>query len=243
MSRPSTKINVVPEAILDVASKLFIQHGYGGTSMQDIAHELGITRTALYYYFKNKEEILVRLTEGLTIFAGQLASQVLEKEADPTEALQGLILQHAKLILLHPLQFRVVEQAEVSLPEKQRKVAESARRALLDNFTEVIRRGVASGQFRAVDPKVSAFAVIGMCNWTAWWYRADGSRSADDIAHILTDFALRALERAGTKRVRKPGIDESLRMLQEDLSHLTQIISDKEEAPRPRRASPAKARK
>lgn len=192
--------------------------------MQDIAQELGIARSALYYYFKNKEEILVSLTEGLTIVAKQLASQVVEKGKEPEEALRELVHQHAKLILLHPVQFRVVGQAEVSLPEHQRKVAESARRILLEKFTEVIQRGIECGRFRMIDSKVAAFAIIGMCNWTAWWFKEGGAKSAEQIAEILADFSLHALERGEVKKDRKLGLDESFRMFEESYSHLKEAI-------------------
>ena len=90
MARKTAKINVVPQAILETASNLFIRRGYEGTTMQDIALELGISRSALYYYFKNKEEILASLTEGLTIAAQQLASQVVEQGKAPEEALREI---------------------------------------------------------------------------------------------------------------------------------------------------------
>ena len=60
--KPTIKGEVLRKAILDAASKLFIERGLGGTSMQDIAEALGLTRTAVYYYYRNKEAIL----EGLT---------------------------------------------------------------------------------------------------------------------------------------------------------------------------------
>lgn len=224
MARKTSKINVVPQAILEAASNLFIKRGYEGTTMQDIAQELGISRSALYYYYKNKEEILVSLTEGLTIAAQQLASQVVEQGKPPEDALRELVHQHAKLILYRPIQFRVVEQAEVSLPEQQRKIAESARRVLLDRFTDVIQRGIEVGRFRLVNARVAAFAIIGMCNWTAWWFKADGAKTAEEIAEMLADFSLHALERGEVKKLRKAGVDETLRILEENLSQLREVI-------------------
>lgn len=224
MARKTFKINVVPQAILEAASNLFIKRGYEGTTMQDIAQELGISRSALYYYFKNKEEILASLTEGLTVAAQQLASLVVEKERAPEEALRELVQQHAKLILYRPVQFRVVEQAEGSLPEAQQKIAESARRILLQKFTEVIQRGIETGRFRLVNAKVAAFSIIGMCNWTAWWFKADGAKTAEEIADMLADFSLHALERGEIKKVGKMGVDETLRILEENLSQLKEVI-------------------
>jgi len=224
MARKSSKINVVPQAILEAASNLFIKRGYEGTTMQDIAQELGVSRSALYYYFKNKEEILVSLTEGLTIAAQQLASQVVEKGKPPEEALRELIHQHAKLILYRPVQFRVVDQAEGSLPDEQRKIAETARRVLLQRFIEVVQRGIEIGCFRQVNARVAAFSIIGMCNWTAWWFKADGAKSAEEIAEMMADFSLHALEREEAKKDRKAGVGETLRILEENVSQLKELI-------------------
>ncbi|MDX3895868.1 TetR/AcrR family transcriptional regulator [Pusillimonas sp.] len=224
MARKISKTNVVPQAILEAASNLFIKLGYEGTTMQDIAKELDISRSALYYYYKNKEEILVSLTEGLTLAAEQLASQVVEKGKAPEEALREIVYQHAKLILYRPVQFRVVDQAMGSLPEKQRKIAETARRVVLQRFTEVIQRGIDEGRFRLVSARVAAFSIIGMCNWTAWWFKTAGAKSAEEVAEMIADFSLHALERVEVKKQGKASVDETLRILQENLSQLKEVI-------------------
>jgi AcrR family transcriptional regulator len=220
MARTATKTNLVPQAILDAASQLFLQQGFGGTTMQDIAAELGVTRTAVYYYYKNKEEILTSLTEGVTLFANQLASQLVGQMSDPVAALRGLTVQHAKLILSHPAQFRVVEHSENFLLPAQRKIAETARRTLFENFSTVIDRGVNSGHFRLVDPSIAAFSIIGMCNWSAWWFNRAGRKSIDDVAESIADLALHAVQREEAPRSRGRDVDESLRVLQEELDFL-----------------------
>src|SRR5579871_5338427 len=49
------------ERILDVALELFIQQGFDGTSLREIAEQLGVTKAALYYHFESKEDILMAL--------------------------------------------------------------------------------------------------------------------------------------------------------------------------------------
>jgi len=227
MAAPKTKGSILPESILDAATRLFIERGLDGTSMYDIAAELGVTRTAVYYYFKNKEAILAALTDSVTRQAGQIATQFAQyKEVDPVDALRGLVMQHARLILTHPLQFRVVERNEHHLSPKRRESARASRRAVLDNFAEVIRRGVDSGAFRLVDPKVAAFAMIGMCNWTAWWYDPSGARSQDEICVMLADVAVNGLRQGGSRGPRNAGVGESLRLLRKELAYLEQRIED-----------------
>ena len=107
--------------ILNAASLLFIEKGFGGTNINDIADAVGVSRTALYYYFRSKEEMLQALTQEVTEKAGLLAESISSRDALPAQdALRQLILQHAGLILAHPLQFRVVERSESSLPAPHR---------------------------------------------------------------------------------------------------------------------------
>ncbi len=224
MARTATKTNLVPQTILDAASKLFLQQGFGGTTMQDIAEELGVTRTAVYYYYKNKEEILTSLTKGVTLFANQLATQLVEQINDPLASLRGLTIQHTKLILSHPAQFRVVEHSENFLMPEQRYEAETARRTLFENFSKVIERGVSSGHFRLVDPSITAFSIIGMCNWSAWWFNKDGRKTIDDVAESIADLAINAVQRDETRRPRGNNVSESLRVMQEELDYLKQSM-------------------
>lgn len=224
---PKIKGNAMREAILDAASTLFIEHEFSGTSMYDIANALGVTRTAVYYYFKNKEAILVALTESVTSVPRPVASRGKEPLVpDPSEELRGLVRYHAKRVLSHPLQFRVVERAENNLPAKLREGGRASRRALLGRFTSVIEQGMRSGHFRVTDARVAAFAMIGMCNWTAWWYKPTGRRTRDEIAEMLAEYALHALKRDDARRPRKAGVGEAVRLLRQDLSYLEQQIHE-----------------
>ena len=224
--KPTIKGEVLRKAILDAASKLFIERGLGGTSMQDIAEALGLTRTAVYYYYRNKEAILEGLTENVTLSAKRLAGDVAARaDLDPIEALRGLVERHARLILSQPLEFRVVDRNESDLPPRLRAAAETARRGVLENFSAVIERGVRSGHFRVVDARIAAFALIGMCNWTAWWFKTGGRKTEAEIGAILADFAVHALQRADGRRPRKADTRESIRLLREDLAYLEQQLA------------------
>jgi AcrR family transcriptional regulator len=217
----STRRELLRESILEAASNLFIQRGFQGTSMGDIAEAMGATRTALYYYFRNKEAILQELVSEVTVMAGTLASQAADPQADPAQALRQMVKQHARLILGHPVQFRVVERNEENLPAPLRKSAQAARRQVLDRFEHTLQAGMQAGQFQVVAPKVAAFAILGMCNWCAWWFDPKGAVPLDEVADMLAQFALRAV--AGADEACRPGdssVDASLRRLREDLALL-----------------------
>lgn len=213
------------QAILDAASVLFIEKGFGGTNINAIADAMGVTRTALYYYFPSKESILEALTDEVTEEAGRLSQTVSARDGlPPREALRQLIMQHAGLVLAHPIQFRVVERSEANLPEARQATAQSSRRAVLANFVRVIQRGIDSGDFQVDDARVAAFSIIGMCNWSAWWFETDGALDAAAVAETLAEFGLRvvAADRAPAARPATPR--DTLKRLREDLGLLEKQI-------------------
>ena len=207
------------QSILDAASLLFIEKGFGGTNINDIADAVGVSRTALYYYFPSKESMLEALTEEITEKASLLAKSVSVRDALPApDALKQLILQHAGLILSHPLQFRVVERSESSLPEPHRSAAEAARRAVLDHFVRVIQRGIDAGQFRDTNAHIAAFSIIGMCNWCAWWFDAGGNVPADGVADSIAEFSARALAPDNAHTARGGTVEDAVSQMRDALA-------------------------
>ncbi|WP_043286082.1 TetR/AcrR family transcriptional regulator [Paraburkholderia oxyphila] len=214
------------EQILNAAARLFIEKGFGGASMQEIAEALGMTRTAVYYYFKNKDEILTALVEEVTLRARRLSSRATsEANTDPKEWLRTLVHQHTMLILSHHNEFRVVDRTEQQLPERAYRANEEAKRAVLSNFTAAIEAGVKLGVFRVVDAKVTAFTMIGMCSWPAFWYKPDGPKSAEEIADTIAELAVQSVIRPARRQLKSAGdVSEALALLREDLDHLSLMI-------------------
>ncbi|ROT46437.1 TetR/AcrR family transcriptional regulator [Pusillimonas sp. NJUB218] len=217
---------LLQDSIMEAASRLFIQRGFQGTSMGDIAEAMGVTRTAIYYYFRNKEAILRELTSGITEMAAKLAVGVTTEHADPEETLRKLVAQHASLILANPLQFRVVERNEEQLSPSIKKKAEASRRMVLERFSAAIDAGIRTGQFRNVNAKVAAFAIIGMCNWGAWWFNPKGALGFDDVVKTIVDLAMNSVLRVEERQLRDGSIGEVVRQLRDDLSVLERRISE-----------------
>ena len=96
-------------AILTTATKLFLEHGFGGTSTRDIAKQIGITQPALYDHFSDKEELYLDVLTELCGKVRQETNKVLRKtDLDPEERL----LQICKVYLkYHPLSIYAQYQA------------------------------------------------------------------------------------------------------------------------------------
>ena len=79
---------------------------------------------------------------------------------------------------------------EAQIPDHLRKDYDRSRRAIYDEYVHLIREGIATGEFRPVDPQIAAFGIIGMANWTSRWFRADGRLTAEEVADSIADLAL-----------------------------------------------------
>lgn len=221
VSSSSDRADVLRQRICTAASTLFIRRGFGATTMQDIADALAISRPKLYYYFKDKGRILETLVSNVPVEAHRRAQAVIAvKNLDSAEKLRELIVQHADLILARPLEFRLLDMSLDHLPKPMQTRAHKAKRGLLEAFTRVIREGVDEGSFRQTDPRVAAFAMIGMCNWTAAWYQSGGRLNAQEICAVLADLGVSSLAKAAQRRRRVNGVQTSLRILREGVANL-----------------------
>lgn len=228
----SVRADALRQQICDAASELFTRKGYGSTSMQDIADALKLSRPALYYYFRDKSGILEAAIRDVTI-EGQRRAEALmaDPHSDPADILRRLVADHAELILTHPAQFRMLDMSQAHLTGRLRTIARNAQRSLLEAFTRVIRHGMETGGFRVTDPRVAAFALLGMCNWTAAWYRPDGRLSGREISALLADFGVSALMRApGAPERRSTGLEESLERLKDGVRHFELVLRNREAA-------------
>ena len=85
------------EQIRALALELFAERGYDATSLREIAERLGITKAAVYYHFKTKEEILTSLVSDFFTEVDKLVSWAQHQPANPATREQVLRRYHALL--------------------------------------------------------------------------------------------------------------------------------------------------
>ncbi|MDO8776985.1 MAG: TetR/AcrR family transcriptional regulator [Burkholderiaceae bacterium] len=190
----SPRKDLIRESLLDKAAELFVLRGYANTRMQDIAEEMGLAKSSLYHYFQSKDKLLQALTEDLAA-QGVERLEVLRanRNLTPIERLQQATLGSILSKLQGGMRFRMADRIEAELPDEIRTAFKNGRRRVLELTIEMIESGIKSGHFRPVDAKITAFSILGMANWTAWWYTAEGDRSPEQIAESMTTLILRGL--------------------------------------------------
>lgn len=182
--------------ILEAASRVFRAKGLHAAGMRDIAAELGMAVGNLYYYFRDKEELLAFVQESALARLLDMAGRVRELDLPVDRKLQLLLEEHV-VGLNDPEEGTPGSLAhlEVEALGEERRAAVLARR---DEYEQIVRslieEGVAQGMFRPADPKVASLALLGSVNWTVKWFRPAGGKSAREIGRQIAETMVRGLK-------------------------------------------------
>ena len=179
--------------IQHAALRAFRERGYHATTLDHIAEQLGVRKTALYHYFPDKDAILFEChREAL----GELELNLAEARRlkSPADQLRHVIEAHVRVMTEtldgSPLAFEVPSLSG----ERQREVV-AGRDRYERELRRIIERGVRAGVFRDTDAKVAVFAILGAINWIARWWRPGGALSTAELGRQFSDHLVGGLAR------------------------------------------------
>jgi AcrR family transcriptional regulator len=185
--------------ILKSAAKAFRRLGYHGATVEEIAAALHMKKGNLYYYFKNKEEILFACHQYSLDRLTQLLEEVDGSGAAADVKLRRLIdaFVHTILDELHGTALFLDLEA---LSPAHLKAVIARRDAFYKGVRRVIEEGMVAGVFANGDPKLLAFALFGAVNWIPRWYSPDGPASSQAIAGLFADFFVAGFRTGGASQ-------------------------------------------
>jgi AcrR family transcriptional regulator len=190
------------QAILAHALALFDRQGFANTSLDDIARETGVKREAIYYYFKNRAEILLCIIQPQSEALLLGLKEVVDSDADAPDKLYQAIRNHVQRFDRHCLEMTIsLRDIYLDDAKEVRSKMDRTWRSYESMWTRLVAEGQASGQFAAYGaPKMVAFAILGMCNWLARWYDPRKSVSVDELVETYFEMLAHGLVRKGGTR-------------------------------------------
>ena len=190
-----------PSEILEAALDLFTERGFNATTLADVASRAGLSKAAIYLYFNDKTSLLTALVQATVGANISLASDMISKHQGPVAPL-----------LRQLLSFMAGRMEETRMPDLIKLVISESRahpeigHFYLDNvigkalplFQSLIERGIVSGEFREVDPRLTVKCLVGPMLLGAIWKSAFEPIGADpiDISALAAhdaDLIIRAL--------------------------------------------------
>jgi AcrR family transcriptional regulator len=149
------------EQILDAATEVFAQKGFDHARMDDIVEETGLSKGALYWYFKSKDDIIFGIMDRLFRLEFRELEEIKQSESSATEALRGFtevaIKDINRMVHFMPITYEFLALAF------RNKLVQKAIKQYMNSYVSIldplIQRGVESGEFKKVNPREVSAAV------------------------------------------------------------------------------------
>lgn len=180
------KHTMVRDEILRAASALFAARGYRAITTDDIAEAIGLTKSAMYYYVKNKYDLLSTIFRDNFAHYLTHAHAIAAEEGAPEARMRGLIRQH----ILNAIEMRewttifLREQSELN--DKDRAFIQCCIQEYSELFQKAYTHGVRAGAFKKLPPMMVVNYIVGACNSVIMWVKDDGKLKPQQVADLMT---------------------------------------------------------
>lgn len=189
------------EVILRSVANVLRNSRLSSLTIQEVADELGMTKGNLYYYFKDKQDILYHCHMRSMDISLRALKEALETGSTPEQKLRILLIRHIRGIVDDG--FGGILQTDLeNLRADQRNHYIRKRDTLERGVRNLIEEGIKQGTFECANVKLAGFAILGAINWIPKWYQPNGKFSPEQISEEMSDYFLKGLMRSagGVKR-------------------------------------------
>jgi AcrR family transcriptional regulator len=179
------------EQILLAALQCFVERGYHGTTIRQIATRAGVSVPGLYHHFGSKLDLLEQLIDDtMDDLIEQTDAALGAAGEDPVDRFTAVIVAHVGFHCDRPEESFVgnTELRSLSPPARRRIIGKRDRQQRL--FDLVVENGVSAGAFTTGAPLEASRAIVTMCTAVANWYRRGGPLTAEEIVGTYRDLAL-----------------------------------------------------
>jgi AcrR family transcriptional regulator len=195
-------MRVVPEGIaerLGAAARVFADHGFDQTRIEDLAEATGIPRATLYYYFAGKEDILAWLLRRMLEDMAEVVAAAIAGPGTARHRMEAVVRAKIDVMARHPATCRAL-MADLGRAGRIPEIAAAIQEAFHHPVRRLLAEGEADGTLRPVgDPETTASAVYGAITIAAAHYLvADNHVHIERVATEVTTFLLGGLGAAAT---------------------------------------------
>jgi AcrR family transcriptional regulator len=178
------------ERILEEAVKLFYERGFTGTTLDDIAAELGVTKPFIYTHFRSKVDLLAALCKPTIEMSLAAVENAAALPGSPTERLYRAVVGFTRVVLSRQANIAIYFREEKSLAPEALAEINALRRKFDHVLTRLLREGIGAGEFELDDAGLASLAIGGMISWAYTWHRPGGRLELDDLCAQMAGMAL-----------------------------------------------------
>lgn len=193
MSLRERKTAKKKEDILLMSVRVLSEKGYHGTTMEEIASKLLMTKGSVYYYFRDKQDLLYQSHIMLLGKSIDNIEAIIRQDVPVVDKLQQAMIRHIEYLISERNGFETMIEPEHFFAEQQKKEILQLRDHYGIFFDKLIQEGIEEGVFGSVDVKIVRNIILGAMNWVTQWYSEKGKKDKTEIAESISDYLLHIL--------------------------------------------------
>jgi AcrR family transcriptional regulator len=178
-----TRWELQKDRMLREAARCFNQKGYSGTSLRDVAKGLGLTDAALYYYVKNKEELVYLCYLRAGDVGRDAMDRAIAEGRNGLDTVQGYLRFHLEAMTGDQGPIAIMSEIPSLDPEHREQILDISRRHSA-RFETLLEGGIADGSIAPCDVRMTGNAIMGALNWVPKWFHGDAAVAAQVIAEF-----------------------------------------------------------
>ncbi len=188
------------QAIVDTSARVIARRGYHATGITELCAANDLGKGALYHYIGSKEELLAAIHDRVMDEVMLGANRVVKAGGSPPQQLAMLGDELLDVIHRYPDHVWVFLHEFPALTGERAEQFRGRRREYERRVEAVLQAGVDSGDFRELQPRLTALAWLGMHNYTYLWLKAGGPLSARDVAKPFAEIFMRGIGNTTERR-------------------------------------------
>jgi len=191
----SKKNGTKKEVIIEKASRLFREKGFGAASMRDLAEHVGVEAASLYNHIQSKSEILQTICFRV---ANKFMTNLETVETSPQSTLkkmEDVIRLHIRMMLDQYEFVYIADHEWRHLPEPYLSNFLSQRRSYRKRLGNIIEDGITRGEMKDIDPYVAVLTILSAISGIDSWQRSRKSTSAEDLESNMVKYLIEGLKK------------------------------------------------
>jgi len=177
------------DAVLDEAAALFNEKGYHSTSLTEVADRLGFTKTAIYYYVKNKNDLLYHTYMRSLDEIEQATRDAEAKGENGLDKLCEYVLSKA---FVHPEASAILNEIDAVEDSKRRAELRKRLRGANKRIATWIEEGIEDGSVAPCDPDLAGRFIMGAFNWMPRWINSS-EKSIEEVTDYFVTLIRKTL--------------------------------------------------
>ncbi len=178
-----TRFELQKDRMLRAAARCFNEKGYSGSSLKDVANVLGLTDAALYYYVRNKKELVYLCYVRAAEVGRESLDRAIAEGADGFDVVARYIRYHVEVMVGERGPIAIMSEIPSLEPAHREEILQVSREHSA-RFEDVLQQGIADGSIAPCDVRMTGNAIMGALNWVPKWFHGDAAVAQQ----VVTEF-------------------------------------------------------